>query len=127
MDNEQSEKHDLVNEIREMIDTDPLYNNPDFVHFLCERLDEAESVRDAALARAEAAERRVAELEEGIKAIDNAVEIQCHDGNWNYDSYMHGMANGLLLAQTYMAHPVGTYDSEHYKPLSAPERWLSDS
>ena len=79
------------------------------------------------LARAKAAEKRVAELEEGIKAIDNAVEIQCSDGNWNFDSYMHGMANGLLLAQTYMVHPTGVYDGEHYKPLSAPERWLSDA
>lgn len=80
----------------------------------------------AAEKRAEAAEKRVAELEEGIRAIDNAVAIQCSDGNWNYDPYMHGMANGLLLAQTYMAHPTGAYDAEHYKPLSAPERWLSD-
>ena len=93
---------------------------------LAEQLEFTVRVAQEWQARAEAAERRVAELEEGIKAIDKAVDIQCSDGNWNYDPYMHGMANALLLAQTYMAHPIGSYDAEHYKPLSAPERWLSD-
>lgn len=50
--------------------------------------------------------------------IDNMVAIQCSDGNWNYDPYMHGMANGLLLAQA-------TINGAEYEPLNAPVKWLS--
>lgn len=26
------------------------------------------------------------------------IKVQCQDGNWNSDPYMHGLANGLILA-----------------------------
>lgn len=39
-------------------------------------------------------------LQKILEALDDLVRIQCSDGNWNYDPYMHGMANGLLLAQS---------------------------
>jgi hypothetical protein len=32
-----------------------------------------------------------------LEKIQNLVEIQGWDGNWNYDSYMHGMYNGMEL------------------------------
>lgn len=54
-----------------------------------------------------------------IENLKNIIEIQCSDGNWNYDPYMHGLANGLLLALATL------YDIE-YTPLSAPEKWLRD-
>lgn len=59
------------------------------------------------------------ELQSRRKRLDNLVRIQCEDGNWNFDPYMHGMANGLLVAQAVM------YDSEHFEALSAPDKWLS--
>ena len=36
-------------------------------------------------------------VEEKIKGL---VDISCQDGNWNYDPYMQGLANGLILAQS---------------------------
>lgn len=71
-----------------------------------------------ALAEVAAAERD--ELRKRIEKLDDLVRIQCHDGNWNYDPYMHGMANGLLVAQAAM------YNSEHFEALSAPATWLKD-
>lgn len=69
------------------------------------------------LARAEA-ERD--ELKKRIEKMDKQVEIQCSDGNWNYDPYMHGMANGLLVAQATM------HDLHDFTGPSAPDKWLCD-
>jgi hypothetical protein len=30
--------------------------------------------------------------------LRKTTDMACQDGNWDYDSYMHGYANGLLLA-----------------------------
>lgn len=62
----------------------------------------------------------LAALQERIKIIDEMVKIQCGDGNWDYDPYMHGMANALLLAQA-------TLKDSAYIPLSAPEKWRSEN
>ena len=34
-----------------------------------------------------------------IENLQNIIKIQCSRGNWDYDSYMQGLANGLLLAE----------------------------
>jgi len=34
--------------------------------------------------------------------LKNAVQIQIQNGNWNYDEYMFGMANGMILAESIM-------------------------
>jgi hypothetical protein len=60
------------------------------------------------------------ELRKRIEQLDNMVAIQLTDGNWNYDPYMHGMANGLLVAQ------AALHDSHDFTPLSAPAEWLID-
>jgi hypothetical protein len=36
--------------------------------------------------------------EKSIESLKGLVDIQTSDGNWNYDPYMHGMANGMILA-----------------------------
>ncbi len=33
-----------------------------------------------------------------IEQLKELIKIQCTDGNWNYDQYMRGMANGLKVA-----------------------------
>lgn len=35
-----------------------------------------------------------------LKDLYNICDIQSQDGNWNYDEYMRGMANGLILAKS---------------------------
>ena len=57
------------------------------------------------------------QFEAGLDALDSVVAIQCRDGNWNYDPYMHGMANGLLLAQSF-------FKSGRLDFLEAPDEWL---
>jgi hypothetical protein len=58
-------------------------------------------------------------LEEQLQALRNVTEIQLTDGNWNYDYYMHGMANGLILALAIM-------ENKEVKFLSAPKKWLRE-
>lgn len=58
-------------------------------------------------------------LQERLKSFSDLVEIQCSPGNWNYDAYMHGMANGMRLAQAHMNGETPEY-------LEAPDAWLSD-
>jgi len=33
-----------------------------------------------------------------LAELQDLLEVQCNDGNWNYSPYMHGMANGLIVA-----------------------------
>ena len=70
-------------------------------------------------------------LSEGINLLDDAIRaykqqlessqdiinIQCNEGNWNYDPYMHGMANGMLLTQS-------IFTDEVFQYLDAPDVWL---
>lgn len=54
-----------------------------------------------------------------IEVIKEMLGIQCQHGNWNYDPYMHGMANGIIFALSVM-----TNEDPHF--LDAPEKWLCD-
>lgn len=54
-----------------------------------------------------------------ITKLDNVIEIQSSHGNWNYDSYMHGMANGLICARAILTDEDAVY-------LDAPKEWLCD-
>ena len=53
-----------------------------------------------------------------LKALKDVIKVQTMNGNWNYDPYMHGMANGLLLAEAFMEGRDPQY-------LDAPKEWLS--
>lgn len=55
----------------------------------------------------------------GIKAIREMVKTQCVNGNWNYNPYMHGFANGLILA-------LATIEDKEPEYLDAPEKWVCD-
>jgi len=55
-----------------------------------------------------------------MRALQEQVRIQCSDGNWNYDPYMHGMANGLICA-------LATIEGKEPKYLNPPEKWLCDN
>lgn len=37
-------------------------------------------------------------IDDRIENLRNICAIQCSNGNWNVNSYMRGMANGLILA-----------------------------
>ena len=51
--------------------------------------------------------------------LDEIIAIQNADGNWNYDAYMMGLANGLIMARSILT-------DEDPQFLSAPAEWLAD-
>lgn len=51
--------------------------------------------------------------------LDDVLNIQRQNGNWNYDPYMHGLANGLIMARSLVT-------GEEPEFLDAPEKWLKD-
>lgn len=56
-----------------------------------------------------------------IESLKEMIKIQCSDGNWNYDPYMHGMANGMIFALHLFSE--GDKSPEY---LEAPKVWLCD-
>lgn len=53
------------------------------------------------------------------RKLKECLAIQCADGNWNWDPYMHGMANGMIFALSVIEGTSPTY-------LDAPDEWLCD-
>jgi len=58
-------------------------------------------------------------LQKATKSLQDLIDIQCSDGNWNYDPYMHGLANGLLTSRSIL-------DGKEPQFLDAPKQWLKD-
>ena len=54
-----------------------------------------------------------------LSELKELVDIQCSDGNWNYDSYMRGMANGMLLS-------VAILEDKDPLYLNEPDEYLRD-
>ncbi len=62
-----------------------------------------------------------------IEQLKNMVDIQSQNGTWNYDEYMFGLANGLILAHHTMTHKVRSGPNQNEPPfLSKPKRWLKN-
>ena len=55
--------------------------------------------------------------EKTIEAMRDLTKTQCMPGNYNYDPYMHGMANGMILL-------LAIAEGKQPKYLDAPEAWL---
>ena len=53
----------------------------------------------------------------GIRAITNVRKVHTCPGNWDYNSYMHGMANGLILAESFFR------SCARPEFLDAPDMW----
>lgn len=54
-----------------------------------------------------------------VETLREMVKLQCENGTWNYDSYMHGMANGMIYA-------LSLFEGGNPVFLSAPEKWRRD-
>jgi len=54
-----------------------------------------------------------------LEAMKESLKIQGYDGNWNYDSYMHGMYNGMELMLAF---------AENREPnfREKPKQWSKD-
>jgi transcriptional regulator with XRE-family HTH domain len=53
-----------------------------------------------------------------IESLQDIIKIQCSPGNWDYDPYMQGLANGLLMAEHII---LGKEGEVPFK--SAPKEW----
>jgi len=53
-----------------------------------------------------------------IKALEEMIKVQSSNGNWNYDGYMFGMANGMIFA-------LSLFTGKAPKYLSKPKKFLS--
>lgn len=53
-----------------------------------------------------------------IKDLEDCIKIQTSDGNWNFDPYMHGMANGMILSHALIEEHTPNF-------LEAPKQWLA--
>lgn len=58
-------------------------------------------------------------VEDILAEFDEMLAIQCTDGNWNFDPYLHGMANGMLFMKSII-------DGKDPPYLEAPDVWLAD-
>ena len=47
------------------------------------------------------------------------VDVQCSPGNWDYNAYMHGMANGMIYA-------LSLIEGNDPVFLNAPTEWRED-
>ena len=57
-----------------------------------------------------------AELDITNQKLKDVTDAQCSDGNWDYDPYMQGLANGLILAKAII-------EDVEPKFLDAPDVW----
>jgi hypothetical protein len=72
-----------------------------------------ESYNDALSSLAES----IAAYTKQLESTQDIINVQCNDGNWNYDPYMHGMANGMIIVQSMFTDKEPDF-------LEAPEVWL---
>lgn len=54
-----------------------------------------------------------------LEVLKHFIEIQRQPGVWNYDPYLHGFTNGLILAHATMTDTEAKY-------LDPPNEWLSE-
>jgi hypothetical protein len=58
--------------------------------------------------------------EKRLEVLREMLEVQCSDGNWNFDPYMHGMANGMIYALSILEDEIPVF-------MEAPEEWGKDT
>ena len=58
-------------------------------------------------------------FQDSLKMLREILNIQCINGNWNSNPYMHGLANGMILALSLFGDKPPEY-------LVPPETWLCD-
>lgn len=57
---------------------------------------------------------------QALQTLRDMTQVQCSDGNWNYNPYMQGMANGMIFA-------LSLFDGGEPKYMNVPDVWLKDS
>ena len=55
-----------------------------------------------------------------IASLQEMADVQCSDGNWNLNSYMHGIANGMICV-------VASLKGEEAEFMEKPERYIENA
>jgi len=55
-----------------------------------------------------------------INQLKELLKTQCSEGNWDYDPYFQGMANGMILA-------LAVIENKEPEFLEAPKKWGKDA
>jgi hypothetical protein len=58
-------------------------------------------------------------LKKRLSNLDEIIDVQCSNGNWNCNAYMMGLANGLIMARS-------LFDDKEPNFLDRPKKWLDD-
>lgn len=58
-----------------------------------------------------------------LKELRDCIDIQSQNGNWNYDPYMHGLLNGMLMAESIMAEDDAAFRDAPPEWLHKPKKW----
>jgi len=58
-------------------------------------------------------------MKDKLEKLQEMVDVQCADGNWNFDPYMHGMANGMIFCMSLLKDKEPEF-------LEAPKVWSSE-
>ncbi len=59
------------------------------------------------------------QFKKSVESLNDLKKVQCANGNWNHDPYMHGMANGLILA-------MSLFEADEIEYLDKPDVWGKD-
>ena len=61
-------------------------------------------------------EQELVDLRDAVESLKDIRDVQCMGGNWDYNSYMRGMANGLILAASFFVdgEPAFLEAPDHY-------------
>ena len=59
------------------------------------------------------------DIETALGKLEQLIAVQTTNGNWNYNSYMMGLANGLIVARAVITDVEPVF-------LVPPEQWLED-
>lgn len=62
----------------------------------------------------------MSELEKSIKVLDDLISVQSDSGNWDYNEYMYGLLNGMLLAKAVLTDNNPPYPDR-------PGTWMQDT
>ena len=67
----------------------------------------------------EVAKKKLIDWQYDYERLKEMIKVQGSNGNWNYNSYMHGMLNGMVYASS-------IFHGFEADFRSAPDEWLAD-
>jgi hypothetical protein len=73
---------------------------------------------------------KITNINKRMSNLQDIINIQCSHGNWNYDPYMQGLANGLIMAKSIFTDETPEFMEapkvwgKHYPTLITRLKWM---